>query len=225
MGEQWTRVNHRAYVWQHLWQETHLGVLHVTWRINKQILAHRACWATGTSSWGNRKSMIYHPLGWKRPWLLQRRSHGSSQDGKGKRQVAVKAEICEASFHRAFSQTGSQGIRETWIFKCSDGGAGRWGRSNLMLIKGTWELLPQFPEAQTGPQPPLFIGTPEKAQEKVLFISFPIQMYFPFLTFLHSVLTQFSSVFITLISHTHQQKLSYFYSQRPLHTGNSGLKA
>lgn len=32
--EQWTGVNHRAYVWWYLWQETpganHLGVLHVT---------------------------------------------------------------------------------------------------------------------------------------------------------------------------------------------------
>lgn len=41
MGKQWTRVNHRAYVGWHLWQETqstnHLGVLHVTRIINKQI--------------------------------------------------------------------------------------------------------------------------------------------------------------------------------------------
>lgn len=113
-----------------------------------------------------------------------------------KRQVVVKDEICEVSFHRAFSQIGSQGIRERWILKCSDGRAGRWGRSKLMLIKGTWELLPQFPEAQTGPQPPLFIGTPQKTEETVLFISFPIQMYFPFLTFLHSVLN-----FLQLLSH------------------------
>lgn len=38
----------------------------------------------GTSNWGSLKSMIYHRLGWKRPWFPQR-SHDSSQAGKAKR--------------------------------------------------------------------------------------------------------------------------------------------
>lgn len=58
-----------------------------------------------------------------------------------------------------------------------------------------------------------FIGLPQKTERRFYFTSFPIQVYFPFLTFPHSMFTPFSSVSITFISHLHQMKLSHFYSQ------------
>lgn len=89
---QWENSRTELITWLHLWQETqsadYLGVLRITRRINKRILVHRPscpCWVTGTNSQGSLKSMIFYPLGWKRPWFHQRgRDMAAAKIGKEK---------------------------------------------------------------------------------------------------------------------------------------------